>query len=69
MDRKQRTQYRKLDGYLSFSEIALQTSPSKGESSPIVYSFHRPLSYYSQILEKTENFSSDSGKDVMTNFL
>ena len=54
MDRKQRTQYRKLDGYLSFSEIALQTSPSKGESSPIVYSFHRPLSYYSQILEKNK---------------
>jgi SAM-dependent methyltransferase len=53
-NRQEGVQYRKLDGYLLFSDIPMQTSPSKGDKSPIVYSFHRPLSYYSQILEKNK---------------
>ncbi len=54
IDRKEKIQYRRVDGYLSFSDTPLQTNPSKGKNSEVVYSFHRPLSYYSQILEKNK---------------
>lgn len=45
-------QYRRIDRYLSPFRASLKTHPSKGEKSPVTYSFHRPLSEYSQLLKE-----------------
>jgi ubiquinone/menaquinone biosynthesis C-methylase UbiE len=54
VDRSQNRQYRCVHSYLSSLDIPLQAHPSKGSDSEEVYAFHRPLSYYSHLLEKNK---------------
>jgi len=52
IDEGQNLQYRRINHYLTPLEIPIQTRPSKGEKSPQVFSYHRPLSLYFQWLAK-----------------
>lgn len=66
VDEGQKLQYRRMDRYLSPLEVPIRTKPSKGKASPVVYSHHRPLSFYIQwlseaglLLETMEEWVSD----------
>lgn len=50
VDADKKIQYRRLDRYLSSMEIPIQAHPSKGGDSPSTWSFHHPISAYSQWL-------------------
>lgn len=50
VDLDKKIQYRRLDRYFSSMEIPIQAHPSKGKSSPSTWSFHHPISMYSQWL-------------------
>lgn len=50
IDDKKQCRYRRLERYLSPLQIPIQMSPSKGEESPVTWSFHHPLSSYSRWL-------------------
>lgn len=54
VDQGKKLQYRRMDAYASSLQIPIQAHPSKGEKSPMTWSFHHPLSAYSRWL-------SDSG--------
>lgn len=74
IDENKKIQFRRIDRYLSPLKIPIQMHPGKGESSPSTYSFHHPLSAYSDWLckagfqiAKIEEWSSDkvsSGKNA-----
>jgi ubiquinone/menaquinone biosynthesis C-methylase UbiE len=66
VDLPKKTQFRRIDRYLSPLKISIQTHPSQKKSSPKTSSFHFPLSTYSQWLyesgfciEKIEEWCSD----------
>jgi len=66
VDEKSKTQYRRVDRYMSSLEIPIKTNPGKFQKSEITWSFHNPLSKYSEILfdngfviEKIEEWVSD----------
>jgi len=66
VDSKSKLQYRRVDRYMSSLEIPIATSPGKFQNSEVTWSFHSPLSKYSQILfekgfliEKIEEWVSD----------
>lgn len=66
IDAKNKLQYRRINRYLSPLKIPVQTAPSKHRWSTITWSFHYPLSSYSQflyqngfVIEKIEEWSSD----------
>lgn len=66
IDEKNKLQYRRINRYLSPLEVPVTMSPSQKEHSPITWSFHQPLSYYSDILfknnfviERLEEWASD----------
>lgn len=50
IDEKKQCRYRRLERYLSAMKIPIQMSPSQGEASATTWSFHHPLSSYSQWL-------------------
>lgn len=50
VDAEKKIQFRRLDRYLSSMKIPIQAHPSKGKQSPETWSFHHPLSAYSQWL-------------------
>lgn len=50
VDEEQKIQFRRIDRYLSPLNIPIQAHPSKGEQSATTWSFHYPLSSYSQWL-------------------
>lgn len=50
IDEEQNTQFRRIDRYSSPLSIPIQAHPSKGEQSATTWSFHYPLSSYSQWL-------------------
>lgn len=52
VDENAKLQYRRINTYMSVQKIPLQTNPSKGEKSEIIYSYHHPLSDYMKALEK-----------------
>lgn len=53
VDQQKKIQYRRLDCYASSLRIPIQAHPSKGTGSPETFSFHHPLSQYSQWLHDT----------------
>lgn len=66
IDTKNKLQYRRINRYLSPLKIPVQTAPGKHRRSTITWSFHYPLSSYSQflyqngfVIEKIEEWSSD----------
>ncbi|MDD4937592.1 MAG: class I SAM-dependent methyltransferase [Candidatus Shapirobacteria bacterium] len=77
-DKNSKTQYRRIDRYMSSLEIPISTNPGKQEKSELTWSFHNPLSKYSELLlkngfliEKIEEWISDKkstgGKAKMEN--
>lgn len=66
IDPNSKMQYRRVNRYLSPLKIPINQLPSKGEKSPVTWSFHYPLSLYSQylfetgfVIEKIEEWVSD----------
>jgi ubiquinone/menaquinone biosynthesis C-methylase UbiE len=66
VDEKNKIQYRRIDRYMTSLEIPIATNPGKFQKSEITWSFHAPLSKYSDILfknglvmEKIEEWTSD----------
>ncbi len=49
-DEQAKLQYRRMNLYMSAMKIPIATHPGKGKNSPETYSFHQPLSSYSQWL-------------------
>jgi ubiquinone/menaquinone biosynthesis C-methylase UbiE len=65
-DDKNKIQYRRIDRYMGEMEIPILTHPGRFEKSEKTWSFHRPLSKYSQdlfkngfLIEKIEEWISD----------
>lgn len=58
IDESNKLQYRRINRYLSPLEIPIKIEPAKGEKSKLTWSFHHPLSYYSNILSQN-NFVID----------
>jgi len=52
IDPANKTQYRRLNRYLSPLKIPVRTNPSLGEKSPLTWSFHQPLSAYIKMLSQ-----------------
>lgn len=52
VDEESKTQYRRIDRYMSELEIPIATNPGKFQKSEITWSFHSPLSKYSEALFK-----------------
>lgn len=50
IDESAKLQYRRINSYMSVQKIPLQTNPSKGEKSEVIYSYHHPLSDYMKAL-------------------
>lgn len=50
VDEGKKTQYRRIDRYFGDMKIPIQMHPGKGSESPSTWSFHHPLSTYSQWL-------------------
>lgn len=66
VDEKSKTQYRRIDRYMSELEIPIATNPGKFEKSEMTWTFHNSLSKFSQVLndkgfliEKIEEWVSD----------
>lgn len=66
IDEKNKIQYRRIDGYMSEMEIPMLTNPGKFEKSEKTWSFHRPLSKYSEsllrnglVIERIDEWMSD----------
>lgn len=66
VDSQNKIQYRRIDRYMSNLEIPIDTNPGKFQKSEITWSFHTPLSKFSQILfennfliEKIEEWVSE----------
>jgi len=66
VDDKNKTQYRRIDRYMNSLEIPIATNPGKFQKSEVTWTFHNPLSKYSEILfkngfviEKIEEWVSD----------
>lgn len=66
MDEQNKTQYRRVDRYMSELGIPIATNPGKFQESEMTWSFHTPLSKYSQVLnengfmiERIEEWVSD----------
>lgn len=78
VDEKSKTQYRRIDKYMSNMEIPIMMNPGKFEKSEKTWSFHHPLSQYSEslfdngfLIERIEEWVSDKkstgGKAKMEN--
>ncbi len=52
VDYENKSQYRRIDRYMSTMKIPIQAHPSKGKDSPQTWSFHYPLSLYSHWLKE-----------------
>lgn len=52
VDEGNKTQYRRIDRYLSPLSIPITAAPSKGARSAVTWSYHFPLSAYSEFLSK-----------------
>ncbi|MDD4106532.1 MAG: class I SAM-dependent methyltransferase [Candidatus Shapirobacteria bacterium] len=50
VDSQNKIQYRRIERYMSNLEIPISTNPGKFQKSEITWSFHNPLSKYSQLL-------------------
>lgn len=52
VDQDNKIQFRRIDRYMNSMKIPIQTHPGKGSQSQQTWSFHHPLSSYSQWLKK-----------------
>ncbi len=52
VDLSKKSQYRRIDLYMSPIKILIQTHPSQKGDSPSTWSFHRPLSVYGSALKQ-----------------
>ncbi len=66
IDLQNSLQYRRVDRYMTPMKIPIATNPGRGERSENTWSYHFPLSHYSQLLfrhgfviEKIEEWTSD----------
>lgn len=66
VDKSKRVQFRRIDKYMKPIEIPISTNPGKGDRSKETWSFHYPISAYSEMLydngfviEKIEEWVSD----------
>ncbi len=66
IDQQNKFQYRRVDRYMTPLKIPITANPGRGEKSEHTWSYHFPLSHYSQLLlkhgfviEKLEEWSSD----------
>ena len=50
IDEQNKLQYRRINRYLSPLKIPIKTNPGQGLKSPLVWSFHLPISSYSEFL-------------------
>ncbi len=50
VDQSKKLQYRRIDSYGSELQVPIQAHPSKGENSASTWTFHHPLSTYTQWL-------------------
>ena len=50
VDERNKIQYRRIDRYMNSLEIPIATNPGKFQKSEMTWSFHNPLSKYSEIL-------------------
>lgn len=53
VDTDNKIQYRRIDRYMSSMKIPIQTHPGQGKDSSQTWSFHHPLSSYSQWLQES----------------
>ena len=77
-DEQRRVQYRRMDGYLTPIEIPIESSPFDKEENETTFSYHYPLSAYSEmifdnglVIENIEEWISDKksegGRAVIEN--
>lgn len=66
IDNQNKIQYRRIDRYMNNLEIPISTNPGKFQNSEITWSFHAPLSKFSQtlfdnnfLIEKIEEWVSN----------
>jgi len=66
VDEQKKLQYRRVDRYMTELKIPIQVQPSRNEASEETWSFHHPLSYFTQqlraagfILSHIEEWCSD----------
>ncbi len=66
IDEQNKTQYRRIDHYSTSMKIPITASPSRGQQSPITWSFHFSIDTLSNalyqngfVIEKIEEWSSD----------
>jgi ubiquinone/menaquinone biosynthesis C-methylase UbiE len=69
-DKENKLQYRKVDSYMTALEIAIDSNPFFGKNNRKTYSYHYPLSVYSEmifdagfLLEKIEEWISPKVSD------
>jgi ubiquinone/menaquinone biosynthesis C-methylase UbiE len=78
VDERSKIQYRRINGYMGEMEIPILTNPGKHERSEKTWSFHHPLSKYSEklfkngfVIERIDEWVSDKkstgGKAKMEN--
>lgn len=53
VDASKKIQYRRIDRYFESMKIPIQMHPGKGADSPSTWTFHHPLSTYTEWLSKT----------------
>lgn len=51
-DEHEKIQYRRVNSYLSENKATIDMTPGSAKDKKYTYSFHRPLQYYSKLLEK-----------------
>ncbi len=66
IDPQNKVQYRRVDRYMTPMKIPIATNPGRGERSENTWSYHYPLSHYSQwlslhgfVIERIEEWASD----------
>ncbi len=66
VDEAKKTQFRRIDRYMSSMKIPIQTNPSQGEASAETWTYHAPLSSYTLwlkqagfVIEVMEEWTSD----------
>lgn len=52
IDEANKTQYRRIDRYLTPLKVPIAINPGSGRKSPTTWSYHFPVSYYSEVLNK-----------------
>ncbi len=59
IDPQNKLQYRRINRYLSPLEIPINAHPGRGETGPITWSFHHPLSDYFRFLKQNHFVVTD----------